>query len=149
MFKYYFISIYLWTRLSRSVSLWDVFEVSAWIQFMYCRGLYQDNVSKRKAVIRESLSPNPSKISESLAHFIFEYLWNIRAAQWKTSTDQIQGVPFFDFLQILGYLVVPSIVFVQDFVTCAINQLQVTPLKYEILQLLCWLKIWLNGRLYS
>lgn len=71
-----------------------------------------------------------------MAHFIFEHLWNIRASQWKTSTDQIQGVPSLDFLQILGYLDIPYIVFVQDFVSCAIKQLQVTPLKYEILQLL-------------
>ena len=30
-------------------------------------------MSKRKAVIRESVSPYPSKISERLAYFIFEH----------------------------------------------------------------------------
>lgn len=40
---------------------------------MYCRSLHRDNVSKRKAVIRESVSPYPSKISERLAYFIFEH----------------------------------------------------------------------------
>lgn len=120
MFEYCFISIYLWTWLSRSVCLWDMFESRAWIQFMYCRSLYRDNVSKGKAAIRESASPHPSKISERLAYFIFEHPWNIRPAQWKNSTGQIQGVPS---LEVLGNLNLHFIMFVQDFVPCAIKQL--------------------------
>lgn len=40
---------------------------------MFCRSLYWDNVNTRKAMIRESVSPYPSKISERLAYFIFEH----------------------------------------------------------------------------
>lgn len=44
-------------------------------------------------MIRESVSPHPSKIIKRLAYFIFEHAWNIKSAQWKNSPGQIQGVP--------------------------------------------------------
>lgn len=74
-------------------------------------------------MIRESVSLHPSKISKRLAYFIFEHAWNIKPAQWKNSTGQIQGVPSLVFLEVSGNLNLHFIMFVQDCVPCAIKQL--------------------------
>lgn len=48
-------------------------ELRAWFEFMYCMSLFWDNVSNRKAVIRESLWLHPSQISQT---FIFTLFFN-------------------------------------------------------------------------
>lgn len=103
-----------------------MFELRAWIQFTYCRSLYQDNVSKRKAVIRESVSLYPSKISKRLAYFIFKPDHRISGLpHWKNTAGQIKSrlsllkssKTFWETLSLL------FIMFVQDCVSCAIKHL--------------------------
>lgn len=82
-------------------------------------------MSKGKAVIRESVSPYPSKINERLAYFIFNVAveYQARSVEKYHRSNQIQGVTSLVFLDVLGNLSLLFIMFVQDCVSCAIKHL--------------------------
>jgi len=84
MFGYCFFSRYLQTQPSRSVCLWDFFRTRSLdsIPVLQNSPAYRDNVIKRTAVIRESVSPYPSKTSKRLPYFICEHYHGI-SRQWK------------------------------------------------------------------
>lgn len=105
-----FISIYLCARLSRSPlplpsstsSLRDMFELRAWIEFAYSRGL----VGTRKAMIGESVSPHLSWLHNWLAGFIlYIYLF---IYSWTSTKYKIQSDPFLEFT-FLSYFIVAFI----------------------------------------